>query len=318
MAGRTEIKSSARFLNVEVIIHMKQMTTAKRRLIMKENMTGYFFILPAFIIIGIFFIIPAIQLFGLAYTDYSIMKGSGVFVGLENFIKIFQDEDFLNSLVVTLKLAVFIVPVQTFIALIMAVFVNEKIRGIKLFRTIYFIPAVTSFVAVAIIWKQMYNPSFGLINTIFGGFGLGPYQYLSSTSQALISMAITCVWKSWGYFMVIFLSGLQEIPSELYEAVRIDGANQIQKFFYITVPMVKRTTLFVIIITTMDAIKVFIPSFTMTSGGPNGATNTAVHHIWRQAFRLDQVGPAAAMSTVLFVIIAVITILQFKLSGSDE
>lgn len=318
MAGRTEIKSSARFLNVEVIIHMKQMTTAKRRLIMKENMTGYFFILPAFIIIGIFFIIPAIQLFGLAYTDYSIMKGSGVFVGLENFIKIFQDEDFLNSLVVTLKLAVFIVPVQTFIALIMAVFVNEKIRGIKLFRTIYFIPAVTSFVAVAIIWKQMYNPSFGLINTILGVFGLGPYQYLSSTSQALISMAITCVWKSWGYFMVIFLSGLQEIPSELYEAVRIDGANQIQKFFYITVPMVKRTTLFVIIITTMDAIKVFIPSFTMTSGGPNGATNTAVHHIWRQAFRLDQVGPAAAMSTVLFVIIAVITILQFKLSGSDE
>ena len=297
---------------------MKHMTRARRRLVLRENLSGYLFILPALAIIGIFFIVPAIQLFALAYTDYNMMRGSGDFIGFTNFIKVFQDKEFLNSLWVTFKLAVFIVPVQTFIALVMATFVNEKIRGIKVFRTIYFIPAITSFVAVAIIWKQMYNPSFGLMNTLLETIGLGPYQYLSSPSQAVLAMGITCVWKSWGYFMVIFLSGLQEVPAEIYEASRIDGANAVQKFFYITVPMVKKTTLFVLIITTMDAIKLFIPAFTMTSGGPNGATDTAVHHIWRQAFRLEQVGPAAAMSTVLFVIIVIITILQFKLSGKDD
>lgn len=297
---------------------MKHMTKARRRLVLKENLSGYLFILPALVIIGIFFIVPAIRLFSLAYTDYSMMRGSGDFVGFTNFIKVFQDKEFMNSLLVTFKLALFIVPIQTFIALVMAVFVNEKIRGIKIFRTVYFIPAITSFVAVAIIWKQMYNPSFGLMNTLLEAIGLGPYQFLSSPSQAVLAMGITCVWKSWGYFMVIFLSGLQEISPELYEASRIDGANQLQKFFYITVPMVKKTTLFVLIITTMDAIKLFIPAFTMTSGGPNGATDTAVHHIWRQAFRLEQVGPATAMSTVLFVIIVIITILQFKLSGKEE
>lgn len=297
---------------------MKQMTKARRRLILKENLSGYLFILPAFIIIGIFFIVPAIQLFSLAYTDYNMMRGNGDFIGFDNFIKVFQDKEFGNSLLVTFKLAIFIVPVQTFIALAMATFVNEKIRGIKVFRTIYFIPAITSFVAVAIMWKQMYNPSFGLVNTLLGAIGLGPYQYLSSPDQAVLAMGITCIWKSWGYFMVIFISGLQEIPGDIYEASRIDGANSLQKFFYITVPMLKKTTVFVLIITTMDAIKLFIPAFTMTSGGPNGATDTAVHHIWRQAFRLEQVGPATAMSTILFVIIVVITILQFKLSGKDD
>lgn len=297
---------------------MKQMTKARRKLILKENLSGYLFILPAFIIIGVFFIVPAIQLFSLAYTDYNMMRGNGDFIGFDNFIKVFQDKEFGNSLLVTFKLAIFIVPVQTFIALAMATFVNEKIRGIKVFRTIYFIPAITSFVAVAIMWKQMYNPSFGLVNTLLGAIGLGPYQYLSSPDQAVLAMGITCIWKSWGYFMVIFISGLQEIPGDIYEASRIDGANSLQKFFYITVPMLKKTTVFVLIITTMDAIKLFIPAFTMTSGGPNGATDTAVHHIWRQAFRLEQVGPATAMSTILFVIIVVITILQFKLSGKDD
>ena len=287
-------------------------------MILKENLSGYLFILPAFIIIGVFFIVPAIQLFSLAYTDYNMMRGNGDFIGFDNFIKVFQDKEFGNSLLVTFKLAIFIVPVQTFIALAMATFVNEKIRGIKVFRTIYFIPAITSFVAVAIMWKQMYNPSFGLVNTLLGAIGLGPYQYLSSPDQAVLAMGITCIWKSWGYFMVIFISGLQEIPGDIYEASRIDGANSLQKFFYITVPMLKKTTVFVLIITTMDAIKLFIPAFTMTSGGPNGATDTAVHHIWRQAFRLEQVGPATAMSTILFVIIVVITILQFKLSGKDD
>ncbi len=283
-----------------------------------ESLNGYLFILPALLVIGIFFINPAIKLFSLAYTDYNLMSGKGGFIGLENFKSLFTNEDFLNSLSVTLKLAIFIVPIQTLIAMIMAVFVNQKLKGIKIFRTIYFIPAIVSFVAVAITWKQIYNPTFGLANTILGVFNLGPYQFLSSKSQALISVGITCIWKSWGYFMVIFLSGLQDIPGEVNEACKIDGANSIQRFIFITVPMLRKTTLFVVVITTMDAIKLFIPAFTMTSGGPLGSTDTTVHYIWRQAFRLQQVGPAAAMSTVLFVIIVVITIIQLKLEGKND
>ncbi len=285
-----------------------------------DNLQGYMFILPALLIIGIFFIYPAVQLFGLAYTDYNLMSGRGNFIGLANFKALLDNEDFIGSLVVTFKLALFIVPVQTIIAMIMAVFVNQKLAAMKIFRTLYFIPAITSFVAVAIMWKQIYNPTFGLANSILGILNLGPFQFLSSKSQALIAVAITCIWKSWGYFMVIFISGLQDIPQEIQEASRIDGANQVERFFYITVPMLRKVTLFVIIITTMDAIKLFIPSFTMTAGGPLGSTDTTVHYIWRQAFRLQQVGPAAAMSTVLFVVIIMITILQFKVDGklNDE
>lgn len=293
-------------------------SSAKKRKILMENLTGYTFILPAAIVIGLFFVYPALRLFGLAFTDYNIMAGHGDFIGLANFKALAGNSDFKNALWVTFKMAIFIVPVQTFIALAMAVFVNRKIRAIGAFRTIYFIPAITSFVAVSIMWKQIYNPTFGLANTILALINVGPFQFLSSKSQALISVAITCIWKSWGYFMVIFLSGLQEIPGEVREAAKIDGAGALREFFSITVPMVKKVTLFVIIITTMDAIKLFIPAFTMTSGGPLGSTDTVVHYIWRQAFRLEQVGAAASMSTVLFVIICLITLLQFKLAGKED
>lgn len=290
----------------------------KRKKAMFETLTGYLFILPAIAVIGLFFVYPAIQLFGLAFTDYNMMAGQGDFVGFQNFKSLISNKDFINSLWVTAKLAFFIVPVQSFIALVMAVFANKKIRSISFFRTVYFVPAITSFVAVSIIWKQIFNPTFGLANTILGMMNIGPFQFLSSKSQALISVAIVCVWKSWGYFMVIFLSGLQDIPGEIREAAQIDGTGPIREFFSITVPMLKKVILFVVVITTMDAIKLFIPAFTMTSGGPLGSTDTVVHYIWRQAFRLQQVGASAAMSTVLFVIIAVITLVQFKLGGKED
>lgn len=283
-----------------------------------ENFQGYLFILPALAIIGVFFIYPAIELFSLAYTDYNLMSGKMGFVGFANFKALPENGDFLNSLVVTFKLALFIVPVQTIISMIMAVFVNQKLQGMKVFRTIYFVPAITSFVAVAIMWKQIYNPTFGLANSVLSLLNLGPFQFLSSKSQALIAVGITCIWKSWGYFMVIFISGLQEIPREVQEASYIDGANNVQRFFHITIPMLRKVTIFVVIITTMDAIKLFIPSFTMTAGGPLGSTDTAVHYIWRQAFRLQQVGPATAMSTVLFLVIIIITFLQFKIDGRNN
>jgi ABC-type sugar transport system permease subunit len=282
-----------------------------------ENMSGFLFILPAFIIIGTFFLVPAFRLFHLSFTDYSLLSGKWDWVGLRNFRLAFSDKDFLNSLWVTAKMAFFIVPVQGFIALAMAVLVNQKMRGVNLYRTVYFIPAIISFVAVAVIWKQMYSPTFGLISSIFEWAGLPPMKFLASETQALGSMIVACIWKSWGYYMVIFLSGLQEIPGDIREAARIDGVNPAQEFLYVTLPLIRKVTLFVVVITTMDALKLFIPAFVMTSGGPRGSTNTVVHFIWRNAFRLESVGYAAAMSTILFVAIVLITVIQFKAAGKD-
>lgn len=292
----------------------EQRMTARK---LRTSAVGYLFILPAVLIIGIFFVYPAIQLFTIGFTDYNLMSGRGSQVGFSNYANMFRNPDFVNSLGVTFKLALFIVPTQTLIALIMAVLVNQKLRGVSLFRVLFFFPAITSFVAVAIMWKQMYNPTFGLANTLLQWLHLPRMRFLSSKQQALISVGVACIWKSWSYFMVIFISGLKEIPQEIEEAARIDGANSFQQFLFITLPMLKRVTLFVVVITTMDAIKLFIPAFTMTSGGPLGTTDTTVHYVWRQAFRLMQVGPAAAMSTVLFLIIVAITLVQFKI-GSKE
>lgn len=283
----------------------------------KENLTGYIFILPASLIIGLFVLYPIIRLFIMSFTDSSLLGGKANFIGLSNYTNLLSDPDFINSFKVSLSMSVIIIPVQTALALFMAVQVNKKLKGVNIFRTIYFIPAVTSFVAVTIFWKQIYNTDFGLANTILTFLKLPAGQFLSSPDQAMISVVITCVWKSWGYFMVVFISGLQGISGEIKEAALIDGANSLQEFWYIIMPMLKRTILFVAIITTMDAIRLFIPSYTMTAGGPMGKTDTLVYYIWRTAFRMQDIGSAAAMAMVLFIVILIITIIQFKITDRD-
>ncbi|MEA4898846.1 MAG: sugar ABC transporter permease [Eubacteriales bacterium] len=284
----------------------------------RENAIGYLFMLPALCVLCYFLLVPAIRLFSLSFTNYALIAGKGDFIGLDNYKNMLGDRDFINALKVTLHMVLLIVPIQTALALTMAVFVNQPFRAVNAFRTVFFIPAIISFVAVCVMFKQMYSPSFGLANTMLGALGIPRLQYLSNVRQALPSIVFTCVWKSWGYFMVIFLSGLQEIPGELREAARIDGAGPVKEFLFITIPHLKKVTLFVVVITTMDAIKLFIPTFVMTSGNPRGATDVVVHYIWRSAFRLERVGYAAAMSTVLFMIIVLVTLAQFRLGERKE
>jgi multiple sugar transport system permease protein len=283
----------------------------------RESIIGYIFILPAALVIGLFVLYPTIRLFSLSFTDSNLLGGKASFIGISSYLNLIQDPDFINAFKVSFTMAIIIIPTQTALALFMAVQVNKKLKGVNIFRTIYFIPAVTSFVAVTIFWKQIYNTDFGLANTILTFFKLPAGQFLSSPDQAMLSVIITCVWKAWGYFMVIFIAGLQGIPGEVKEAAVIDGANSLQEFWYIILPMLKRTILFVAIITTMDAIRLFIPSYTMTAGGPMGKTDTLVYYIWRTAFRLSEIGSAAAMAVVLFIVILVITIVQFKVTDRD-
>ncbi len=283
-----------------------------------EQINGFVFVLPALLIIGIFNFWPAVRLFLLSFSNYSIMAKKGEFIGISNYLSMFEDKEFINSLKVTIKMAILIVPIQTILALLFAVAINRKKRIYKFFRVVYFIPAITSFVAVAILWKQLLNPSFGLVNSILESLGLPRSQFLSAIPDAFYSTVFVCIWKSWGYFMVIFISGLQDIPSDVKDATRIDGANSFQELIYITIPMLRKTTLLVIVVTTMDAIKLFVPAYTMTAGGPIGTTTTTVYYVWRQAFRLSEIGPASAMSILLFVIIGIIVILQFKIGGEEQ
>jgi ABC-type sugar transport system permease subunit len=284
----------------------------------RENVAGYLFILPSALVLGIFLLRPALTLFYLGFTDYALIIGRGSFVGLDNYIAMLSDAGFANAILASLKTVLLIVPIQTALALVMAVFVSQKLRGVNGFRTVYFMPAIISFVAVCVMFKQMYSPTFGLANTVLKAFGFPQLKFLADVSQALPSVVFACIWKSWGYFMVIFLSGLQEVPGEIRESAKIDGANPVQEFFLIILPMLRKVTLFVLIITTMDALKLFIPTFVMTSGNPRGTTDVVVHYIWRQAFRLERVGYAAAMSTALFLIIVVVSLLQFRFAGGSQ
>jgi len=206
-----------------------------------------------------------------------------------------------------------VVPLQTFFALVLAVLVNQKLRFINLFRTIYFSPVVRTMVVVSIIWYFFYNPGAGLINQMirFISFGkLGPYSWLKDTALALPSIMVLSVWQGVGFQMVIYLAGLQGIPNELYEAGRVDGANAWQQFWQITIPQLRNTTIFVIISTTILAFKLFTQVWVMTRGGPQGATKTIIVLLYEEGFKMLRVGYASAIGVLFFLIVLAISLIQ--------
>ncbi|MBF9016554.1 MULTISPECIES: carbohydrate ABC transporter permease [unclassified Oceanispirochaeta] len=245
--------------------------------------------------------------------------GRGEFIGLKNFIKILSSYSFRKSLSVSAIFMAAVVVFQTTLSLLAAVLVNDETPIIKMCRVLYFLPVVFSFVVVGYLWRGLYNSDYGLINEIISAIGFKKQGFLDSPDQALMSLIITCIWKTWPFFMMILLAGLKEIPPSLYESAEIDGAGKIRQFIALTLPMMKRSILFVLVITTMDSVvKVFVPVFVMTSGGPMGSTDMLVHHIWRTAFRLGKFGEASAMSVILFLFVLIINLLQLKIGENDE
>ncbi len=284
----------------------------------KEQLTAYLFLAPALLIIATFVLFPILKLFYLGFTDNQLIGKTTNFVGLANFTRAFGDPLFIKSMGNAGYFSIVVVPVQTFLAMIVAVIANYKLRGFKYFQTIYFFPVVTSFVSVCIIWRLMYDGSFGLVSSVLQAVGINNQGFLTNPDTAMNAMIVTCIWKSFGYYMTIFLAGLQQIPGEIYESSQIDGVNFWTKFIYITFPMLKKTTLFVLVITTIDAMRIYIPAFVMTSGGPMDSTNVIVYHIWITAFKLMDVGYASAMALLLFVVIMLITALQFRVMQDDK
>lgn len=282
----------------------------------REVIAAWVLCAPALILLAIFLVAPFIFAFYLSFTDQRLIPNPNIptqFVSFRNFLRLFMDEYFHRALLNNFIFAIVVVPVQTAFALLLAVLVNQKLRFINLFRTIYFTPVVTSMVVVAIVWSFLYNPGEGFINqfikTISGGL-LGPYNWLNDTRLALTAIMILSIWQGVGFQMVIYLAGLQSIPAELYEAVVVDGGNAWQQFWYITLPQLRNTTIFVVISTTILAFKLFTQVWVMTQGGPQSATLTTIVLLYKEGYSQLRVGYASAIAVLFFLIVLCISMLQ--------
>ena len=278
----------------------------------------YLFIAPALLVIGLFVLYPVFNLFYLSLCKANIL-GRTHFIGLDNFLALLTSLDFANSVRATAVFMVVVVIAQTALALGVALLVESETRAIGAVRTIFFIPVVIPFVVASFLWKFIYDPDVGLINSVLQWLHLPRTGFLATPSQALGSLILTCIWKAWAFFTMIFLSGLKEIPQELYECAAIEGARATQRVRYVTLPLLRRVLLFVIVVTTMDAVaRVFTPVFVMTQGGPRGVTDLLVYYDWRTAFRVGDIGFASAVAVFMFVFVLLINLLQLRLGRERD
>ena len=291
--------------------NMAKNAAVPKRKFKKEWLKGYLFILPNFVGFLIFMGIPIIMGLIISFTNYDGFKTFD-FVGLSNYIKMFKDEYFQVSFVNNLIYTGVTVPCTILIALLLAVALNVGIKGTGLFRTMFF-PNISSMVAVGIVWSMIFHPTRGPLNLFLYNIGVtNPPQWLVSSKTALLSVMIVAVWKQAGYYMVMILAGLQSIPKQLYEAAEIDGANGLKRFFHITLPMLSPTMFMVTILSLISSFQVFDLISIMTEGGPGRATNVLVYRIYQEGFKYLNFGYASAMAYFLFLIILIITLIQFR------
>jgi len=272
---------------------------------------GYLFILPMSALLVIFLLGPIIAAFFMSFTNYSI--GIPVkWVGLHNYQKFLQDRTFLTSIFNTTYFCFTIVPLGTALSLALALLINQKIKGITFFRTIFFTPVVMSIVVCGLLWMWIYDPYFGLLNNLLEKVGFPAPRWLKDPQWAKPSIVLMTLWRSAGWEMLIFLAGLQGIPRVYYEAAEVDGANKFHCFWHITFPQLRPVTLFIVVMYCIWAFQIFTEIYVMTQGGPLNSTTTMVHQIYTHAFRSFQLGYATAMSFVLALIIFGLTVLNLK------
>lgn len=278
----------------------------------RERVEGLLLVSPVFIHLMIFVIVPIIFAFILSFQNWNMLNPNKQFVGLANYKRLFTDEIFFLSLKNTLWYTIGSVPLCIVFSLLLAVGLKRKTRANSILRTCFFLPVIVSLVVTSVVFTWLFDPMIGLVNYYLGKIGIGPLVWLSDPDLALITLMIVSIWKNVGYYMVIFLAGLQAIPDVYYEAARIDGANSITQFFKITLPLLKPTTLFVLIMSVMNSFQVFDQVYLMTSGGPVNRTKVIVFYIYETAFYFFEMGYASALSFALFIITLVLTLLQFK------
>lgn len=281
----------------------------------KQGLWGFLFAIPAMVFFVLFAIYPIGRTFYLSFFEYSVVDPP-IYNGIDNYRAIVDDDRFITSLVNTFEYVAFTYIPVWILALMLALALNTRIKGRGLFRTIYFVPVVMSWVVVSVIWKLIFHRN-GLLNASFlDPLGIPPQNWLTDVDLAPDAIVIMSVWKEVGFFMVIFLAGLQNIPGDLVDASKVDGAGRLQSFKSVTLPLLQPTILFATVIGMITGLQVFIPQFVMTQGGPVDATLVLTLDIYETGFFFLDGGKAAAMSVVLFCIIAAITLVQFILYRS--
>lgn len=277
-----------------------------------QRAAGYLFVLPALVLLFFASGLPIIGIFFYSLTRYSLIQPP-VWHGIKNLVSVALDPTFLGSLVNTFYFAAVTVIVGSTVALLIALLLNQKIAGRSAFRTAVYLPQAMSYVAAALIWMWIYDPLYGLLNALLRHIGIHPVNWLTDPSTAMPSIIILSIWRTSGYYMVIFLAGLQGIPRQMYEAAEIDGARGVRSFFSITLPLLMPTVFLVIVIWSIGAMQMFTQAYVMTGGGPAGATSTVVYQVYLNAFQYLKLGYASAESVVLFAAVLILTILNNRI-----
>jgi multiple sugar transport system permease protein len=282
-----------------------------------ETRFAWLSLLPAILFLAVFVGFPVVYSLSLSFHDWNLTSETADWVGLANYQALLSDEIFIRSLRQTTVFTVAMTVCVLVLSLAIALLLDLKLRFIAVYRTILYLPAVTSLVAIGIVWVWMFDPQYGLINQLLRILGLEGPLWLSDPNTALMALVITSAWRNIGYFATIFLAGLQGIDITYYEAARVDGASAWHCFWSITLPLLRPTILFVVVMSVILSFQVFALVYVMTGGGPAGSTSVIVFYLYQQAFTYFRMGYASAVGYVLFVIIFVLTIVQFKLFGKQ-
>lgn len=286
--------------------------SAKRRRKLRTTLSCYLYLLPTLLGLLVFSAGAVVASFLISFTQWEIVVPPK-WVGAQNYVDMVKTPLFWHVLRNTLYYALVYVPCSVFLAIPLAILVNQKVKGITFFRTVYFLPVVSSGVAVAMVWSWMYNPSFGVFNYFLNAvFGIQGPRWLNDVRWSMPSIIILGIWRDIGFYMMIYLAGLQGIPEELYDAARIDGAGRWVQWRYVTLPLLSPTTFFVLIMALIGSFQVFEATYIMTQGGPSNSTLTISYYIFQNAFQWFHMGYAAALAYVLFAIVLTVTLIQFK------
>ena len=274
-----------------------------------KKITPYLFILPAFVMLVVFFFIPFFQTIGLSFFDYSSSIYNPSFTGINNYIKLFNEPIFYKVMFNTFMYLIIAVPFLVIFPLFIAILINQKIKGITLYKILIYLPVIVSIVVAAIAFKWLYSTQ-GVLNYILSIFNINSIGWLTDTKWALFSVAIVTIWKGVGYYMMIYLASLMSVPQDLYEACDIDGANFLKKHLTVTIPHIMPTIALVTTISTISAMKVFAEIYVMTKGGPLNSSKTIVYYIYERAFENLDLGYASALAVILLIIVMLFSLIN--------